>query len=61
MRLVIFQAFGVNSQMMPFKSSVLRHTATPIDNKLYNLGDNNLGGKAFYLDVSVSFNTQELS
>src|SRR4051812_30733088 len=49
------------------------HTATLIDNKLYILGgaefitvDNIISGKNpgkefFYLDISVSFNTQQLS
>ncbi|PKC58459.1 hypothetical protein RhiirA1_470927 [Rhizophagus irregularis] len=50
---------GVNSQLNDsLKSSVLgRHNATPIDNKLYILSGSNLGGKAFYLYVSDSFNT----
>jgi hypothetical protein len=56
----------VNCQMTPFKPSVYSgHTATFIDNKLYILGGMDLNGKRvkefFYLDVSVPFNTQELS
>ncbi|CAB5362591.1 unnamed protein product [Rhizophagus irregularis] len=56
----------VNCQMTPFKPSVYcRHTATLIDNKLYILGGWNLNRNVikefFYLDVSVPFNTQELS
>jgi hypothetical protein len=56
----------VNCQMTPFKPSVYYdHTATLIDNKLYILGGIDLNGKRvkefFYLDVSVPFNTQELS
>ncbi|PKK71251.1 hypothetical protein RhiirC2_828473 [Rhizophagus irregularis] len=56
----------INCQMTPFKPSVyFRHTATLIDNKLYILGGwdfNNNPLKEFsYLDVSVPFNTQELS
>ncbi|RGB23124.1 hypothetical protein C1646_774972 [Rhizophagus diaphanus] len=56
----------VNCQMTPFKPSVCcRHTATLIDNKLYILGGNDLNDiplkEFFYLDVSVPFNTQELS
>jgi hypothetical protein len=56
----------VNCQMTPFKPSVhYGHTATLIDNKLYILGGIDLNGKQvkefFYLDVSVPFNTQELS
>ncbi|GBC15616.1 hypothetical protein GLOIN_2v1834755 [Rhizophagus irregularis DAOM 181602=DAOM 197198] len=52
--------------MTPFKPSVYnRHTATLIDNKLYILGGYDLNIKRinefFYLDVSVPFNTQELS
>ncbi|PKY49613.1 galactose oxidase [Rhizophagus irregularis] len=56
----------VNCQMTPFKPSVYsHHTATLIDNKLYILGGyglkNNRVKEFFYLDVSVPFNTQELS
>ncbi|PKY59651.1 hypothetical protein RhiirA4_482575 [Rhizophagus irregularis] len=52
--------------MTPFKPSVYsRHTATLIDNKLYILGgydlNNNRIKEFFYLDISVQFNTQELS
>ncbi|RGB30093.1 hypothetical protein C1646_671952 [Rhizophagus diaphanus] len=52
--------------MTPFKPSVyFRYTATLIDNKLYILGGYNLNENQikefFYLDVSVPFNTQELS
>ncbi|PKK59334.1 hypothetical protein RhiirC2_794975 [Rhizophagus irregularis] len=52
--------------MTPFKPSVYyRHTATLIDNKLYILGGWDLNDiplkEFFYLDVSVPFNTQELS
>jgi hypothetical protein len=56
----------VNCQMAPFKPSVyFGHTATLIDNKLYILGGRDLNRNQvkefFYLDVSVPFNTQELS
>ncbi|GBC04409.1 hypothetical protein RclHR1_05670011 [Rhizophagus clarus] len=56
----------VNCQMTPFKPSVFYgHTATLINNKLYVLGGLNFNGNPvkefFYLDVSVPFNTQELS
>ncbi|CAB5362588.1 unnamed protein product [Rhizophagus irregularis] len=56
----------VNCQMTPFKPSVCySHTATLIDNKLYILSGWDLNDKPlkefFYLDVSVPFNTQELS
>ncbi|PKB96511.1 hypothetical protein RhiirA5_434709, partial [Rhizophagus irregularis] len=57
----------VNCQMTPFKSSIsVLHTATLIDNKLYILGGWDSIKKQslkefFYLDVSVPFNTQELS
>ncbi|PKC69012.1 galactose oxidase [Rhizophagus irregularis] len=56
----------VNCQMTPFKPSVYyRHTATLIDNKLYILGGLDFNDKPlkefFYLDVSIPFNTQELS
>ncbi|POG81864.1 hypothetical protein GLOIN_2v1834756 [Rhizophagus irregularis DAOM 181602=DAOM 197198] len=56
----------VNCQMTPFKPNVYcRHTATLIDNKLYILGgldlNRNVIKEFFYLDVSVLFNTQELS
>ncbi|GBC15806.2 uncharacterized protein OCT59_027660 [Rhizophagus irregularis] len=57
----------VNCQLTPFKPSrIYRHTATFIDNKLYILGGseastNNLVKEFFYLDVSIPFNTQELS
>ncbi|RGB23127.1 hypothetical protein C1646_779696 [Rhizophagus diaphanus] len=52
--------------MTPFKPSVFySHTATLIDNKLYILNGfdiNDIQTKEFfYLDVSVPFNTQELS
>ncbi|CAG8495631.1 20583_t:CDS:2 [Rhizophagus irregularis] len=64
---ILIQIFvRVNCQMTPFKPSVYnRHTATLIDNKLYILGGYDLNIKRinefFYLDVSVPFNTQELS
>ncbi|RGB38827.1 hypothetical protein C1646_812384 [Rhizophagus diaphanus] len=55
----------VNCQMTPFKPSTsFRHSATLIDNKLYILNgyDKIIPIKEFfYLDVSVPFNTQELS
>ncbi|CAG8687936.1 23062_t:CDS:2 [Rhizophagus irregularis] len=57
----------VNCQMTPFKPSALNcHTATFIDNKLYILsGLSTISYKSvkefFYLDVSVPFNTRELS
>ncbi|PKC63567.1 hypothetical protein RhiirA1_519059 [Rhizophagus irregularis] len=56
----------VNCQMTPFKPSVYyRHTTTFIDNKLYILSgwdlNNNPIKEFFYLDVSVPFNTQEVS
>ncbi|RGB41036.1 hypothetical protein C1646_752556 [Rhizophagus diaphanus] len=56
----------VNCQMAPFNSSISDlHTATLIDNKLYILGGRNIKDnyvkEFFYLDVSVPFNTQELS
>ncbi|CAB5362582.1 unnamed protein product [Rhizophagus irregularis] len=56
----------INCQMTPFKPSIYyRHTTTLIDNKLYILGgydlNNNQIKEFFYLDVSVPFNTQELS
>ncbi|POG66543.1 hypothetical protein GLOIN_2v1879804 [Rhizophagus irregularis DAOM 181602=DAOM 197198] len=57
----------VNCQMTPFKPSALNcHTATFIDNKLYIMSgwSTNLFKSVkefFYLDVSVPFNTQELS
>ncbi|CAG8624528.1 5225_t:CDS:2 [Rhizophagus irregularis] len=52
--------------MTPFKPSTeSSHSATLIDNKLYILGGVDLNSKMlnefFYLDVSVPFNTQELS
>ncbi|EXX73432.1 Kel2p [Rhizophagus irregularis DAOM 197198w] len=52
--------------MVPFKPiGYFHHTATLIDNKLYILGgrlENETSAKDFfYLDVSVPFNTQELS
>jgi N-acetylneuraminic acid mutarotase len=52
--------------MTPFKPSTDSfHSATLIDNKLYILGGLDLNSKMlnefFYLDVSVPFNTQELS
>ncbi|RGB30095.1 hypothetical protein C1646_765765 [Rhizophagus diaphanus] len=56
----------VNCQMTPFKPSVYRfNTATLIDNKLYILSGRDFNENPlkefFYLDVSVPFNTQELS
>src|SRR5438552_960998 len=53
----------VNCQMTPFKP--YGHTATLIDNKLYILdgaryNDTDLLNEFFYLDFSVSFNTQNL-
>ncbi|RIA84327.1 hypothetical protein C1645_832440 [Glomus cerebriforme] len=55
----------VNCQMTPFKPRVSHsHTATIIDNKLYILGGIGLKylveKELFYLDFSVSFNTQNL-
>jgi hypothetical protein len=52
--------------MVPFKPiGYFRHTATLIDNRLYILGGrlnvNESSKDFFYLDVSVPFNTQELS
>ncbi|EXX61662.1 uncharacterized protein OCT59_027804 [Rhizophagus irregularis] len=64
---ILLQALvKVNCQMTPFKPNVYsRHTATLIDNKLYILDGYDLNKKQinefFYLDVSVPFNTQELS
>ncbi|PKY49614.1 hypothetical protein RhiirA4_465676 [Rhizophagus irregularis] len=63
---ILLQVVKINCQMTPFKPSVhYRHTATLIDNKLYILGGSDLNDKLlkefFYLDVSVPFNTQELS
>ncbi|RGB41038.1 hypothetical protein C1646_810931 [Rhizophagus diaphanus] len=65
---IIFQVLiEVNCQMTPFKPSILSfsHTATLIDNKFYILDGYDLYGNQivknfFYLDVSVSFNTQKL-
>ncbi|PKY48539.1 galactose oxidase [Rhizophagus irregularis] len=60
----------VNCQMTPFKPSALNcHTATFIDNKLYILSglikpspkSYKSVKEFFYLDVSVPFNTRELS
>ncbi|PKY48535.1 hypothetical protein RhiirA4_422247 [Rhizophagus irregularis] len=57
----------VNSQMVSFKPiGYYHHTATLIDDKLYILGgrleNHETSSKDFfYLDVSVPFNTQELS
>src|SRR2546423_15565999 len=61
----LLQLLEVNSQMTPFTPSVLNgHTATFINNKLYILGGIDVNSKAlkefFYLDASVSFNTQGL-
>ncbi|RIA85749.1 hypothetical protein C1645_879109 [Glomus cerebriforme] len=59
--------FEVNCQMTPFKPNILlAHTATLLDNKLYILGGtdaklNFIQKDLFYLDVSVPFNTQNLS
>lgn len=59
--IVLWFIIGVNCQMGRYG-----HTATLIDKKLYILGGNSNGkfndtGKHFfYLDVSASFNTQEL-
>src|SRR6266540_1442279 len=57
----------INCQMVPFKPlRRYRHTTTFIDDKLYILGgqqndDDTIAGKQFfYLDVSASFDTQEL-
>ena len=65
--LLIQLLIEINCQMAPFKPLQRRlHTATLIDDKLYILGgqqsdDDTIAGKQFfYLDVSVSFNTQEL-
>ncbi|CAB5362402.1 unnamed protein product [Rhizophagus irregularis] len=57
----------VNCQLTPFKpSGMFRHTATFIDNKLYILSGSetstgNIIREFFYLDVSIPFNTLELS
>ncbi|PKC16547.1 galactose oxidase [Rhizophagus irregularis] len=59
--IILWFIIGVNCQMGRYG-----HTATLIDKKLYILGGNSNGkfndtGKHFfYLDVSASFNTQEL-
>src|SRR6266542_440207 len=65
--LLIQLLIEINCQMAPFKPlQRTSHTATFIDDKLYILGgqqsdDDTIAGKQFfYLDVSVSFNTQEL-
>ncbi|RIA96731.1 hypothetical protein C1645_814914 [Glomus cerebriforme] len=66
---VLFQLLvEINCQMTPFTPKQRElHTATLINNKLYILGGDDLhdkpiiGKEFFYLDVSVSFNTQELS
>src|SRR3954468_1111733 len=51
----------VNCQL-PFKPSVQSgHTATLVDNKLYILGGLVTGKEFFFLDVSVPFDTKELS
>ncbi len=64
---LLFQLIEINCQMAPFKPSQrYDHTATLIDDKLYILGgqqndDDTIAGKQFfYLDVSASFDTQEL-
>ncbi|CAB4414095.1 unnamed protein product [Rhizophagus irregularis] len=56
----------VNCQLTPFKPrGSFDYTATFIDNKLYILGSDIPDGKIvkefFYLDVSIPFNTKELS
>ena len=54
---------GVKSQTAPYKSERKYHTSTLINNKLYILGGypvDTVGKDFFYLDVSVSFNTQNL-
>src|SRR6266540_5207075 len=64
--LLIQLLIEINCQIAPFKR--YGHTATLIDNKLYILGGKNIsnddekivGKQFFYLDVSVSFKTQEL-
>ncbi|RIA84168.1 hypothetical protein C1645_742533 [Glomus cerebriforme] len=65
---ILFQLLvEINCQMTPFKPMPrIVHTATVIDNKLYILGGSNVKGSTvgkdfFYLDVSVRFNTQNLS
>src|SRR2546430_13189026 len=68
-----FQLSVINCQMTPFKPKQRRlHTATLIDSKLYilggtefsisdaNISDATFGKEFFYLDFSVSFNTQTL-
>src|SRR4051812_41581282 len=64
---LLFQLFvEINCQMTSFERRRL-HTATFIDNKLYISSGRSLDGKDipvkdfFYLDVSVTFNTQKLS
>src|SRR5688572_3504787 len=65
--LLILLLNEINCQMVPYKRA--RHTATLIDDKLYVLGgvafdnsssDEVVGKQFFFLDVSGSFNTQEL-
>ncbi len=62
--LLIQLLIEINCQMAPFKPQQRTdHTATLIDDKLYILGGYNeeiAGNQFFYLDVSVSFDTQEL-
>ena len=70
--LLIQLLIEINCQMAPFKPLQRRsHTVTFIDNKLFILGgvsddltldDNDIiiGKQFFYLDASISFNTQEL-
>ncbi len=67
--LLIQLLIEVNCQTAPFKPLQRRsHTATFINDKLYilsgiSVNDVNyeiIGRQFFYLDVSVSFNTQEL-
>jgi len=61
--LLIQLLIEINCQMAPFKPLQRRsHTATFIDDKLYILDryGKTVGKQFFYLDVSVSFNTQEL-
>src|SRR5687767_7661069 len=64
--LLIQLLIEINCQVAPFKPLKRSgHTATLIDDKLYILGGGDTPNSIaflqfFYLDVSVSFNTQEL-
>jgi hypothetical protein len=66
--IILWLLIGVNCQTEIFNvTGRYGHTATLIDQKLYILGGssdnefNNTGRHFFYLDVSISFNTQGLS